>query len=437
MSEIQPIETTTANPVVAATAAAADEKNSKKSAQPGEKAEKQEKKKGGGDGDKTAKEVAGSEKPVQKPEFVVSRKEFLAELSDLQSVVERKTTIPILTNILIEADGRELTMIATDLDLSLRTTCPAKITSKGSCTIPARKLYDYVRLLAEDDIKIKVLDNGHIQIKSGRSHTKMVGLARSNFPNVPLFPKENAVKLDAQMVRDLVAKSQFAVSKEESRYTLGGSLLLLTRDGATAVATDGHRMAYVEYRKGLELEKDTRILIPKKALSELASLLGSFEVEHIYFASDDSNIFFFVGGRLLASRQLTGTFPNYAAVLPDEKAPGIVIPTTDMLGALQRVSQFADQRSNSVRLHVRPNELKLASSNPEDGESEESIPIQYQGDALQLVFNNHYLQDFLKVVGTERVRLQFTTADKAAEMKPEGPATAGCNYRYVVMPMRV
>src|SRR5205814_8738403 len=180
-------------------------------------------------------------------ELVLSQAELLRELTATQGVVERKTTIPILSNFLFEAAGDRITITATDLDLSLRTSCSAKIKKEGSCTIPARKLYDYVKLLGDGDISIKLLENHWVQIRSGRSNTKMVGMARANFPALPLFPADSALQLPAQVLRQLIGKTIFSISNEESRYTLNGALLVLKPESLTMVATDGHRLAHVEH----------------------------------------------------------------------------------------------------------------------------------------------------------------------------------------------
>ena len=182
--------------------------------------------------------------PTGNLEITVSRAELLRELTAAQSVVERKTTIPILSNFLFEAtsDGEagKLTITATDLDQSLKTSCAAKVKKPGACTIPARKLYDYIRLLPEGDISIKLMDNHWVQIRAGRSNTKMVGMARANFPQVAEFPATGATKISVASLKNMVSKTIFAISNEESRYTLNGALLVLKAESMAMVATDGH-----------------------------------------------------------------------------------------------------------------------------------------------------------------------------------------------------
>src|ERR1700678_2524111 len=196
-------------------------------------------------------ETTAEAAPTGNLEITVSRAELLRELTAAQSVVERKTTIPILSNFLFEATVDELgagklTITATDLDQSLRTSCAAKVKKPGACTIPARKLYDYIKLLPDGDISIKLMDNHWVQIKSGRSNTKMVGMARANFPQVPEFPAAGAYKISSPSLKNMVSKTIFAISNEESRYTLNGALLVLKAESMAMVATDGHRLAHIE-----------------------------------------------------------------------------------------------------------------------------------------------------------------------------------------------
>lgn len=371
-------------------------------------------------------------------EISVSKNDLLKELTATQGVVERKTTIPILSNFLFEAGGDKLSITATDLDLSLRTSCPAKVKKEGSCTIPARKLYDYVKLLADGDISIKLLENHWVQIRSGRSNTKMVGMARANFPALPLFPAESALQLPAQVLRQLIGKTIFSISNEESRYTLNGALLVLKPESLTMVATDGHRLAHVEHNgTKLPVSGELKVLVPKKAMAELSTLLNSSDAQTVEFAKDESTLFFRIGGRLLTSRQLTGQFPNYEAVLPRENNKFVTVHCDELSAAIQRVAQFADERSNAIRMRVEKNELKVSSSNTETGESEDSIETAYTGDPMVIGFNSQYLLEFLKVVGAGDVRFEFKDAQTAGQLRPDEAADSEYRYRYIVMPMRI
>lgn len=371
-------------------------------------------------------------------EITVNKTDLLKELTATQGVVERKTTIPILSNFLFEAADNNLTITATDLDLSLRTSCPAKVKKDGSCTVPARKLYDYVKLLGDGEISIKLLENHWIQIRSGRSNTKMVGMAKANFPALPLFPAESAIKLPAQVLRNLIARTIFSISSEESRYTLNGALLLLKPESVTMVATDGHRLAHVEnVNSKIGVSGELKVLVPKKAMGELSSLLNASDIQTVEFAKDESTLFFRIGSRLLTSRQLTGQFPNYEAVLPRDNNKAVVVHCDELSSAIQRVAQFADERSNAIRMRVEKNELRVSSSNTEIGESEDTIETSYTGDSIMIGFNSQYLLEFLKVVGSGDVRFEFKDAQTAGQFRPDEPADSEYKYRYIVMPMRI
>jgi DNA polymerase III subunit beta len=371
-------------------------------------------------------------------EITVSKFELLRELSVTQGVVERKTTIPILSNYLFEAAGDRLSLTATDLDLSLRTSCNAKVKKEGSCTIPARKLHDYVKLLPDADITIRLLENHWVSIRCGRSNTKMVGMARSNFPSLPVFPTAGVVRIPAQVLRGMIARTSFAIANEESRYTLNGALMVLKPESITMVATDGHRLAHVE-RAGEKFEGvsgELKTLIPKKAMDELRSLVDAADdVDSIEFAKDESTLFFRIGPRLLTSRQLTGQFPNYEAVLPKDNSKSISLHGEDLAAAISRVAQFADERSRAVRLKLEKGELKLSASSTETGESEDSIETDYNGEPLTIGFNAQYITDFLKATGAGDVRLELKDAQSAGQLRPaEGE---DYKYRYIVMPMRI
>jgi len=369
-------------------------------------------------------------------EITISKFELLRELTATQGVVERKTTIPILSNYLFEAAGDKLTLTATDLDLSLRTACGAKVKKEGACTVPARKLYDYVKLLPDADVTIRLMENHWVSIRCGRSNTKMVGMARSNFPTLPVFPSAGAVKIPSAVLRSMIAKTCFAIATEESRYTLNGALMALKPESITMVATDGHRLAHIE-RPGEKFDGvsgELKTLVPKKAMDELKTLLDSTDAEAIDFAKDESTLYFRVGPRLLTSRQLTGQFPNYEAVLPKDVTKSVSVHGEELGAAISRVAQFADERSHAVRLRLEKGELKL-SATTDSGESEDSLEVAYNGDPMTIGFNAQYLTDFIKATGSGEVRLELKDPQSAGQFRPaEGE---DYKYRYIVMPMRI
>src|ERR1700690_4383147 len=286
-------------------------------------------------------------------EFSVKKFDLLEELELTQGVVERKTTIPILSNLLVEASGNRLTITATDLELSIRTSCEAKVKKEGAGTIPAKKLLELVRLLPEGEIRFKLQENHWVHITSDRKNSTLVGMPKDNFPALPAMP-HTLVNISAPVMESLIGKTKFAISMEESRYTLNGGLLILKPDTLAMVATDGHRLVLAETDQKLAgLNGEVKVLIPKKAMDEvekLSKLAGSDA--HMEFAKDESHLFFQVGHRLLISRILTGQFPNYEAVLPRDNTKPVVLERAELSDAVRRVSQLADQRSHAVKLAV-------------------------------------------------------------------------------------
>jgi DNA polymerase III subunit beta len=372
----------------------------------------------------------------QAMEFSVSKSVLLDELSTTQGVVERKTTIPILSNLLVEAQGSQLTITATDLELSVRTSCEAKIKKEGAGTIPAKKLLELVRLLPEGEIKVKLLENHWVEIVSDRKKYKLVGMAKENFPALPTMP-HTLVKIPAAILENLIAKTKFAISLEESRYTLNGGLMILKPDTLAMVATDGHRLALAETDHKLTgLNGEVKVLVPKKAMDEVEKLSAAAGSEaHIDFAKDESHLFFQVGHRLLISRILTGQFPNYEAVLPRDNNKHVVLERVELSDAVRRVSQLADQRSHAVKLAISTEGVEISASSPEYGEAKESIEKEYKGDPLAIGFNSSYMLDFLGAAADGPISIELKDEQSAGQMRPL--ADESYRYRYIIMPMRI
>jgi DNA polymerase-3 subunit beta len=284
-----------------------------------------------------------------------------------------------------------------------------------------------------------MLENHWVQIRSGRSNTKMVGMARANYPQVPEFPEVTATSIPAAALKTLIARTIFSISNEESRYTLNGALLVLKAESLAMVATDGHRLSFVE--KGGEtlegISGEKRVLIPRKALQELQQLLAVSDAEKVEFADDEHTLFFRVGHRTLSTRRLSGQFPNYEAVMPRDNTKFVVVRSSELSAAIQRVAQFADERSGAIRLRLEGNELKISSNSAESGESEDTIDTPYSGEPIVVGFNSGYIIDFLKSLGNEgEVRLEFKDSQSAGQIRPEDP-DAEYKSRYVLMPMRI
>jgi len=367
-------------------------------------------------------------------ELTVSKADLARELGLSQGVVEKRTTIPILSNVLLEASGDRLTLTATDLELGIRAECPARVKKEGAGTIPARKLLDYVRLLPDGDINIKFLENHWASITAGRSKTKIAGMSRESYPELPVMP-EVITQIPCKQLASMITRTVFAISMEESRFTLNGALLLLKEDGMVMVATDGHRLAFVEAQS--EQQRSFRALIPRKAMGEIVKLADEAPPDaKISFSGDDNHLFFQFANRLLITRKLSGNFPDYERVLPADNTNIATMDKAEIKAAIERVAQFADERSKAIRVQFAPGEVRVFSSSVETGESEESVPTEYHGPELEIGFNATYLLDFLRAISQDRVAFAMKDQKSAGELQPSAEVLKD-KYRYVVMPMRI
>ncbi len=370
-------------------------------------------------------------------EFTVSKADLVRELNLSQGVVEKRTTIPILSNVLMEAQGDRVQLTATDLELGIRCSFPARITREGAGTVPVKRLLDYVRLLPDGELTVRFLENDWASITCGRSRTRIAGISRESFPELPKIP-EPIAEIPVGVLAGMIAKTVFSISSEESRFTLNGALLQLKPGGIIMVATDGHRLAYVETCGEIPgIHTAYRALLPRKAMGEILKLAGEAAADtKLTFTGDENHLFFQLGDRLLISRKLTGTFPDFERVLPKEHKVAINLPREEIRSAIERVAQFADERSRAIRMQLCPGEVKVFSSISETGESEESVPVEYDGAALDIGFNAQYLLEFLRVISQDNVVFSFKDPHSAAEVQPGGDGPQD-QYRYIVMPMRI
>lgn len=367
-------------------------------------------------------------------DFSVKKNDIFKELSYVQGVVERKNTIPILSNLLLETKGTDLLVTATDLDVSIECSCPASIKVSGSLTISARKLFEIVRLLPDSDIYFKSLEKEWIQITCEKSRFKIVGLSKDNFPTIPSI-KGNSCQLPPDVMRYIISRCVFAITQEESRYSLNGALMILNAGNLTMVTTDGHRLVFISKSFPIRgIEGELRVLVPKKTLVELSKLLVEQEGD-VEFGSDENHLFFKIDKRLLISRALAGQFPNYEMVLPKDNDKKVVISTPDFSDALKRVAIMADERSRAVKLSLKDGQLDIQSSSSDFGEAKESLGVQYGGEPMDISFNAQYLLEFLAVVDDDEVHFELKDKETQGLLRPE--KNSEYTYQYVVMPMKL
>lgn len=392
-------------------------------------------------------------------EFVIKQSVLKDELGFVQGIVEKKSTIPVLSNILIESVGENnIRIVGTDLDVTIRCEAAADIKKAGSMCIQARKLFDIVRLLPDADVHFTKDENEWVKLNCGKSNFRLAGVAREQFPEVPNF-KSAPMKLSADIFNHFIHNTAFAITNEQSRFTLSGAKFMI--DGATArmVTTDGHRLAFIEKKLTTEATETMDALIPRKALMELTKIARDAKGE-VSFGEDPNHIYFEVNGRLLITRKLSGTFPNYEMVIPKDNDKTVTFDAEEMKNAIRRVSLMADERTRSIKMTVRTNEIEIGAQSSEEGEASEKVLADYTGEEVEVGFNAQYLQEFLNVVGageseaseteketdgetvrvketTNRLRIAFEFKDGNAQTQMNIAGDTNYDYKYIVMPLRI
>ena len=402
-------------------------------------------------------------------EFKIKQSVLKEELGFIQGVVERKTTIPVLSNILIESIGEnEIRIVGTDLDVTIRCDAEAEIIKPGSICIQARKLFDIARALDPGDAHFRKEENEWVTMKCGRANFRLAGVSRDQFPEIPQF-KSTPMKLPAEVFGYMIRNTAFAITNEQSRFTLSGAKFIIGDGSAKMITTDGHRLAYVE-RSIDDQEGVMDTLIPKKALLELVKISrGDGEVS---FGEDTNHIYFETEGRLLITRKLSGNFPNYEMVMPKDNDHSAIFDLEEMRNAVRRMSLIADERNRSIRLTIRTGEIEVIAQSTEEGDGTEIVQADYTGEEIQLGFNWQYLIEFLNNVGAgelaaggesaaadadgsssgaaatataagtataregrTRIAFDFKDANAQTQMSIAGENTY--DYKYIVMPLRI
>ena len=371
-------------------------------------------------------------------EFVARKMDLLRELQLFQGIVERKNTIPILANVLMEAKSDEVRFLATDLEVGLRSKCQATIAKGGSLTLPAKKFYEIVKSLPETEIRITE-DKGGVRIAADRFESRMQTLPREDFPTLPESAGAGTSALPRAAVKEMVAKTQFAITGEDTRYFLNGALFVLRAGDMSLVATDGHRLALVNVARDSSTKKngasdENKAILPKKTLGELGRLLMEGEGE-VSYQRGENHLFFDIGGRLLISRMIDGQFPAYERVIPKGNDKHLEFERDRLTNAVKRVALLSNERSRAVKFQIDKGKVDVTSSSPDLGEARETLPVDYNGGAMQICFNAQYVLDFLSAVTTDVVSLDLKDDVSQAVMKPVG--AEGYDYTYVIMPMRV
>jgi DNA polymerase III subunit beta len=369
-------------------------------------------------------------------ELVARKADLVRELQFFQQIVERKNTIPILANVLIEATGNEITLLATDLEVTLRSRAEAAVSRHGAVTLPAKKLYEIVRALPDGDVNIETEKGGTgVKVSGGQFSSRMPTLPREDFPTITEPPGAARATLKGSTLRQMIAKTQFAITGEDTRYYLNGALFVLKPDQMTFVATDGHRLALIHAdREGKNTGDEVKAILPRKALAELGRLLAESDGD-VQYERGENHLFFEIGPRLLMSRMIDGQFPAYEKVVPKGNDKHIEFERDRLTSAVRRVALLSNERSRAVKFLVEKGKVVVTSSSPEFGEAREPIAVDYDGPEITICFNAQYVLDFLNAVESDIVALDLKDDVSQAVMKPVG--VEGYDYTYVIMPMRV
>lgn len=371
----------------------------------------------------------------------IGRDELLTGLQRVQGVVEKRNTMPILSNILLEAKQDGVEIVATDLEIGLRGLYKATVLTPGGVTISARKLFEIVKELPSGDIELTSADNNWTTIQAGKSQFKVVGLSSQDYPALPTIDREGLTPLSGDGLLELIRKTLFAAGDNDARYILNGLLVTLLgtekKTSLRLVGTDGHRLAVAEQEVGKAgakgMPSEMKAIIPKKAAHEIRHLLEEGGDGEPLIGFSKNLMIFRKSGLLLTSRLMEGNYPNYQQVIPKETGKPISVNRAELESALRRVSVLSKDKSSAVKVSFASGKMTLYSSSPDYGEATEELPAQYEGETLNTGFNARYLLDVFNVMDGETLSLQMETPlSPCLVQEPESPG-----FKCVVMPIKV
>ncbi|HJQ41011.1 MAG TPA: DNA polymerase III subunit beta [Thermoanaerobaculia bacterium] len=376
-------------------------------------------------------------------ELTVGKADLQKELQLCQGVVEKRSTIPILSNVLLKAADGRLQIAATDLDVTILSSCGARITTPGGVTIEAKRLFDIVRSLPDEDVHMTMQENNSMLIESGTAKFRLLGLPAEDYPTLPTVNVTEGYTMPLDELKTMVAKVKFAITHEETRFQLNGALLKVQPNKMEMVATDGHRMALINFPSGITGAKgkkgsDLTILIPRKALDEILRLEAGGEDGTVQFGVSENQLFFEAGDRRLLARMIDVNFPNYMEVISRDNDRRVLVDRERLLSTIKRISLVANERTRAVRFDFSPGKLTVSSTNPELGDARETVPIDYAGQPFFVGLNAAYVVDFLSATDTPSVSLDLKDENSQCIGRPSSTGEdLPYDYLYVVMPMRL
>ena len=374
-------------------------------------------------------------------DFEIDKREFLKGLGVMQSVAGRKTTLPILSHILIEAAKDLLYLTGTDLETGIREELTAKIHQGGKASVSAKKLFEIVKELPEETIHIKKKENQWITLQCGKSIFNLAGLDPEEFPSLPTYQEDYFSQVPTYVLKEMIEKTAFAASNEESRYHLNGVLISQSRKGEKEVlrmvATDGHRLSLIDRESQTIRGIEKGIIIPKKGVLEIKKIMGDWNGEEemkVYF--DQTHGFFKMGKSLMVIRLIDGEFPEYEQVIPKGNDKKIMMDKEKMYASLRRVSTMASERVEGIKFSLKKNFVELSSYHQDFGDAKEEVEVSYEGPSIEIGFNARYLMEALNVMEMEEVVMELKDEGSPGIIKPQ-LITEPSNQLCIIMPMRI
>jgi DNA polymerase-3 subunit beta len=366
--------------------------------------------------------------------LTIAKEQIISGLQAVQNVVSNRTTLPILSNVLLRADGDRLEFTATDLDVTVACGVEAKVKKPGASTVPVKKLFGIVRELPNSEIDLEVDDKNLCSVRAGASFYKINGLSADEFPPMPKFKEDKKVSIAQETMKAMMKKTSFAISTDESRYVLNGVFISLKDHKMTMVATDGRRLALVDEEVEVSEKSQGDFIVPAKAVLELNRLLQDKGEVEIHFAENQASFSLKDekgSSVLIVTKLIEGNYPNYRQVIPAEAKERVSLIREEFLHALKRAEIMTSEKSNSVKLTFAKNNLAITANSPEVGEARESLAINYKGKEIAIAFNPKYLIDPLNALANDEVFIELIDELSPGVLKINGP------FLYVVMPMRL
>jgi DNA polymerase-3 subunit beta len=364
----------------------------------------------------------------------IAKDQLIHGLQSVQNIVSTRTTLPILSNVLLRAGENKLEFTATDLDVTIACSVEASVKKKGASTVPVKRFFGIVRELSNPEIELEVDEKNACSVRAGASFYKINGLGADEFPPVQTLKEEKKITISQEKFKGMLRKTSFAISSDESRYVLNGIFLSLKEHKITMVATDGRRLALVDEEVDIPETSQGEFIIPTKTVNELIRLLGEkgeleirFGENQASFTLNDEKGF----SILILSKLVEGNYPNYRQVIPSETKERIALPREELLGATRRAQIMTSDKANSIKIAVSRNSLAITANSPEVGEARETLTINYKGKEMAIAFNPAYLIEPLNALTEDEVFLELIDELSPGVLKINGP------FLYVVMPMRL